>query len=58
MSCYVLLCISLQNFDEVIQKYNFFKDLDIESRIPFICRSVTAFIFDITNYRYKMSVIS
>ena len=62
----VLRCIVYNNFrskffDDVIQKYNSFKDLDVYSKIlflfnsidPIICRSVAAFIFDIMKFRYK-----
>ena len=46
-------------FNEITEKYNFFKDLDERSKIlflfnnidPFACKSVAAFIFEIMNQR-------
>ena len=60
-SCIVYNNFRSKFFDDVIQKYNSFKDLDVNSKIlflfnsidPFICRSVAAFIFDIMKFRYK-----
>ena len=48
-------------FDEITRKYQFFEQLDINSKIlflfnsidPFICRSVAAFVYEIMNSRYK-----
>ena len=49
-------------FDEISEKYQFFKVLDLNSKIlflfnsidPFICRSVASFVFHIMNFRHKM----
>ena len=48
-------------FYEITGKYQFFGELDINSKIlflfnsidPFICRSVAAFVYEIMNSRYK-----
>ena len=45
--------------DKIIKKYNFFNDFDVKSKIlflfynidPFICKSVSAFIFEIMDCR-------
>ena len=61
--CHVVFSCTLYDtlrnkfFDEIINKYNFFNDLDVKSKIlflfnnidPFICKSVAAFIFEIMN---------
>ena len=48
-------------FDEITRKYQFFEELDINSKIlflfnsidPFNCRSVAALVYEIMNSRYK-----
>ena len=48
-------------FNEITEKYNFFKDSDERSNIlflfnnihPFACKSVAAFIFEIMNQRHN-----
>ena len=55
-SCTLYDTIRNNFFDETINKYYFFNDLDVKSNIlfpfndidPFICKSVAAFIFDYT----------
>ena len=57
-SCTLYDTLRNKFFDEIINKYNFFNDLDEKSKIlflfnnidPFICKSVAAFIyFEIMN---------
>ena len=67
--CFLALCIinTLLNkfFDEIINKYNFFNNLDVKSKIlflfnsidPFIRKSVAAFIFDIMNCRHDILIL-
>ena len=64
--CHVMfsctLCDPLRNkfFDEISEKYNFFNDLDVKSKIlflfnnidPFICKSVVVYIFGFMNFRH------
>ena len=48
-------------FNEITEKYNFFKDLDERSNIlflfnnidPFVCKSVAVFVFEIMNQRHN-----
>ena len=59
-SCTLYETLLSKFFDETITKYNFFDDLDVKSKIlflfnnidPFICKSVTAFLFEIMNCRH------
>ena len=54
-SCTLYDTLRNKFLDEIITKYNFFNDLDVKSKIlflikniyPFICKSVSAFIFEI-----------
>ena len=64
--CHVMFSCTLQDtpcnkfFDEIITKYMFFNDLDVESKIlflfnnidPFICKSLAAVIFETLNCRH------
>ena len=53
--------LGLKLFNELTEKYSFFKDLDINSKIlflfnsidPVICRSIPSFVYDWMNYRQK-----
>ena len=54
-SCTLYDTLRNKLLDEIITKYNFFNDLDVKWKIlflikniyPFICKSVSAFIFEI-----------
>ena len=56
-SCTLYDTLRNKFFDEIINKYNFFNDLDVKSKIlflfnnidPFICKSVPASFFEIMN---------
>ena len=60
---YRILCDKLRDklFNEITEKYNFFKDLDERSNIlflfnnidPFVCKSVAVFVFEIMNQRHN-----
>ena len=58
-SCTLYNALSSKFYDEIVHKYNFFQDLDITSKIlflfnnivPFVCRSLTAFVYDGMSYR-------
>ena len=60
-SFFLSLNIIIKIFDEITRKYQFFEQLDINSKILFlfnsidtlICRSVAAFVYEIMNSRYK-----
>ena len=54
--------LRIKLFNELTEKYIFFKDLDINSKIlflfnsidPVICRSIAAFVYDCMNYRQEL----
>ena len=58
-SCTLHNALPSKSYDEIVHKYNFFRDLDITSKIlflfdnidPFICRSLAAFVYDVMSYR-------
>ena len=63
MPCYVFVhsihdTVRNNFFDEIIEKYNFFNDLDGKSKLlflfnnidPFICKSVAAYILAIMSF--------
>ena len=59
-SCTLYDTLRNKYFDEIINKYNFFNDLDVKSKIlflfnnidPFICKSVAAFISQFWDYEH------
>ena len=58
-SCTLYNALCSKFYDEIVQKYNFFQDLNITSKLlflfdnigPFICRSLAASVYDIRSYR-------
>ena len=58
-SCTLYNALCSKFYDEVVQKYNFFQDLNITSKLlflfdnidPFIYRSLAAFVYDVRSYR-------
>ena len=62
-SCQLYDSLRLKSFNDITEKYNLFKELDINAKIlflfnsidPFVCRSSVSFVFQAMLLRQEIS---